>query len=256
MFLNILKRIFGSRNDRLLKKYNNLLSIVNGYNESLKLLSDTQLKELYLSLKQKINCSSDLEKYLPKVYAIVREVSIRTIGMRHYDVQILGGIALFHGKITEIATGEGKTLIATLPISLYSMLNKPIHVITVNDYLAKRDAQWMSPIYSFLDISVGIIIPGMSNIEKKIAYKNDVVYGTSSEFGFDYLRDNIVLSEKEKVQKGLFYAIIDEVDSILIDEARTPLIISFPDKIDSKRYILINNLVKYLSVYDKKNSKW
>ena len=250
MFLNILKYFFGSRNDRLLKKYNNLLVKVNLHNDQLKLLTDIELKKLYFSCYNNCKNENDLEKILPLVYAIVREVSYRVLGLRHYDVQILGGIALYYGKIAEIATGEGKTLIATLPVSLYSLLKKSIHIVTVNDYLAKRDAEWMNPIYNFLDISVGIIIPGMSMTEKKLAYQSNVVYGTSSEFGFDYLRDNIVLSTKEKVQRGLFYAIVDEVDSILIDESRTPLIISFPDKIDANRYILINNLVKNLSIYD------
>ncbi len=250
MFLNILRRIFGSRNDRLLKKYSGLLDKINNLGSFFKKLSDYDLKQEFFSLRSDYKNNSISDKPLVLVYALVREVAFRKLKMRHYDVQILGGIALFYGKITEIATGEGKTLVATLPVCLYSLFKKSIHVITVNDYLARRDAEWMRPVYNFLDISVGVILPGMSTSDRKNSYKTDVVYGASNEFGFDYLRDNIIVSADEKVQDFLFYAIIDEVDSVLIDEARTPLIISLPSAIDFKLYILIRELIKELDIYD------
>ena len=250
MFLNILKSIFGSRNDRLLKKYKVFLKEVNEFEKSLSLLSDHDLKCKFSSLREQCSDNVNLDEFLPCVYAIVREVSYRVLKMRHYDVQILGGIVLYYCKVAEIATGEGKTLVATLPICLYSLMGKSVHVVTVNDYLAKRDADWMKPIYDFLDISVGVVLSGMSNNSRSDAYKSHVVYGTNSEFGFDYLRDNIVLHATEKVQGELFYAIVDEVDSILIDEARTPLIISMPEKLNTKSYILIDKIVRNLTVYD------
>jgi len=250
MFFKILKSLFGSRNDRLLKRYSVFLKKINFLENSLKLLSDIELKNKFFLLKNNIKDDNDL----PLVYAIVREVATRVLKMRHYDVQILGGIALYYGKIVEIATGEGKTLIATLPVCFYFLFNKPIHVVTVNDYLAKRDANWMMPIYLFLGLSVGVIIPGMSNADRKRSYKCDVVYGTSNEFAFDYLRDNIVTTADEKVQQVLYYSIIDEVDSILIDEARTPLIISLPDQIKPKPYVIIDKLVKHLLPYNQLNN--
>jgi len=255
MFSSILKSIFGSRNDRLLKKYNVLLKKINGFESSLKLLSDEDLKTKFTFLKIDCKNVNDLDSLLPLVYSIVREVSFRVLKMRHYDVQVLGGISLYYGKISEIATGEGKTLVATLPVCLYSLLGKPVHVITVNDYLAKRDADWMRPVYDFLEVSVGVILSGMLTHDRKISYACNVVYGTSSEFGFDYLRDNIVLSKDEKVQGFLFYAIVDEVDSILIDEARTPLIISLPVKFESEMHILINKLIKNLVMFDSISKK-
>lgn len=260
MFFDILKTIFGSKNDRALKKYNKLLLKVNNIEKELINLSDEELKNKFFSLEKKLNKLDILNDILPLVYAIVREVSTRTLKLRHFDVQILAGIAIYDNKIIEVATGEGKTLIATLPVCLFSLFNKSVHVVTVNDYLAKRDAKWMEPIYNFLNISVGILISGMSVIEKKDAYKASVVYGTCNEFGFDYLRDNIVLNKEDKVQTDLYYVIIDEIDSILIDEARTPLIISLPDKIDSNIYLRINNIAKLLNnktdfILDEKNKQ-
>ena len=235
----------------MLAKYNVVVNYVNSYEDCLKKISDDELKNEFLLLKNKVkNTSLKLDSALPIVYAIVREVSSRVLNMRHYDVQILGGVALYYGKVTEIATGEGKTLVATLPICLYSLIGKSIHVVTVNDYLAKRDSEWMNPIYNFLDISVGIICNGISSSVRKISYNSNVVYGTSNEFAFDYLKDNIVLSKDEKVQGELFYSIVDEVDSVLIDEARTPLIISIPNKFDSNLYVSINKLAKKLTIYD------
>lgn len=251
MVFNLFKKIFLSKNDRILEKYKKILYEVNLLEKGISSLSDTDLKFKFLDLKPNIKNFNDLDKCLPLVFAIVREVSNRVMNMRHFDVQILGGIALYQKKIVEIATGEGKTLVATLPICLYSLLNKSIHVITVNDYLAKRDSEWMLPIYNFLNISCGTILPDMSVIKKQNIYKNNVVYGTSSEFGFDYLRDNIILSASDKVQSSLFYAIIDEVDSILIDEARTPLIISEPEKKDYAIINLINKLINKLILCEK-----
>ncbi len=247
MFFDILKTIFGSKNDRTLKRYNKLLLEVNNIEKELISLSDEELKNKFFFLKKKVDNTEKINDMLPLVYAIVREVSTRVLKLRHFDVQILAGIAIYDNKIIEVATGEGKTLIATLPVCLFSLFSKPIHVVTVNDYLAKRDAKWMEPIYNFLDISVGILISGMSIDEKKKAYKASVVYGTCNEFGFDYLRDNIVLTKEDKVQTDLFYVIIDEIDSILIDEARTPLIISLPDKADGNIYLRINHIAKLLN---------
>ncbi|HIH2762938.1 MAG TPA: preprotein translocase subunit SecA [Candidatus Azoamicus sp.] len=246
MFFDILKIVFGSKNDRTLKKYNKILFKVNNIGLDLINISDAELRTKFFSLKNNFSNLNVLEELLPLVYAIVREVSYRTLKLRHFDVQILGGIAIYDNKVIEVATGEGKTLIATLPVCLFYLFEKPIHVVTVNDYLAKRDANWMKPIYDFLGISVGVLMSSMSVYDKKNAYKTNVVYGTCSEFGFDYLRDNIVLNKEDKVQNDLAYVIIDEIDSILIDEARTPLIISLPDKFDSKIYLHLNSIAKLL----------
>ncbi len=242
MFIKIIKDIFGSRNKRVLNKYEVILKKINILEEKYKTLTDVNLKQEYTKLKLDEK-KLEIEK-LMESYAIVREVAKRTLNMRHFDVQILGGIALFYEKISEISTGEGKTLVATLPACFYSMINKNVHIVTINEYLAKRDTEWMFPIYNFLNISVKTITSNMTTPEKKNAYKSDVVYGTCSEFGFDYLRDNIVINEKEKVQNELYFSIIDEVDSVLIDEARTPLIISMPDKINSILYKKINEIIK------------
>lgn len=260
MLFDILKIIFGSKNDRLLKKYAVTLEKVNLIGLELTELSDLELKNRFFSLKEVFDEKKIVSYFLPYVYAIVREVSFRVLKLKHYDVQILAGIALYEGKIIEVATGEGKTLIATLPVCLFYLYSKSVHVITVNDYLAKRDANWMLPIYNFLNITVGVIYSGMSIYDKKLEYKSDVVYGTCSEFGFDYLRDNIVVSKEERVQSNLIYAIIDEVDSILIDEARTPLIISLPEKSDNKIYFYIKKIAEKLIniddfILDEKNKQ-
>jgi len=254
MFLNFIKNVFGSRNDRVLKKYTVILFKINLLENDLIKLNDLELKEKFLQLKDNSKKYS-LDELLILVFAIVREVAKRTLHMRHFDVQILSGISLYDEKISEVSTGEGKTLIATLPACLYFLINKSVHVVTVNDYLAKRDAVWMGPVYSFLGISVGINTSDISFDDKKSAYRSNIVYGTSSEFGFDYLRDNIVLSKNEKVQNDLFYVLIDEVDSILIDEARTPLIISIPDKVDKNLYNFVDRLVKNLFFLNDNNFK-
>ncbi len=258
MFLNILMSIFGSKNDRILKRYNSTLRCINALENDLLGLSDLELKKKFFYFKNNYENMDFFFDVLPNVYSIVREVSFRVLEMRHYDVQILGGIALYDNKIIEVVTGEGKTLVATLPVCLFHLRKRPVHVVTVNDYLARRDAVWMGPVYDFLDLTVGVLNAGMSFQDRKNAYKADVVYGTCSEFGFDYLRDNIVLTKHDKVQSKLHYAIIDEVDSILIDEARTPLIISLPDKVNSKLYLSINKIAKELVnvddfVLDEKN---
>lgn len=253
MFFNIFKKIFLSKNEKILKKYKIILNEINLIENKIKNLSDNELKQKFFDLKQNVKNLNDLTNVLPFVYALVRESANRCLNMRHFDVQILGGISLYQENIIEVATGEGKTLIATLPVCLYALLNKSIHIVTVNDYLAKRDHEWMKPIYNFFNISSGTILPEISTNKKKNIYKNNVVYGTSSEFGFDYLRDNMVVSVEDKVQNGLFYAIIDEVDSILIDEARTPLIISSPENFNYDIVVLINKLIKNLSVCNKDN---
>lgn len=258
MFLSFFKSIFGTKNDRVLKKYGEFLSKVNSLEFSLFKLSDSELKNKFFLLKNSVNYNNIFYDILPNAYSIVREISSRVLHLRHYDVQILAGIAIYDNKIIEVATGEGKTLVATLPACLWSLLSKSVHIITVNDYLARRDANWMMPIYNFLDINVGILSPSMSILERKKAYDCSIVYGTCSEFGFDYLRDNLVLNMSDKVQSELNCALLDEVDSILIDEARTPLIISSPERFDSGLYIKINNIAMSLSdgfdfVLDEKN---
>lgn len=244
MIIEFIKKIFGSRNDRLLKEYLSTLKDINKLGIYYSKLSDDLLRKEFVILKEQ---GENQNLIMPNVYAIVREVAFRVLSMRHFDVQILGGIALYYGKITEIATGEGKTLVATLPAVYHAILNRTVHIVTVNDYLAKRDANWMFPIYKFLGLSVGIVVSDMPISEKKTAYTSNIVYGTSSEFGFDYLRDNIVIHATDKVQSVLDVVIIDEVDSILIDEARTPLIISVPDKVSTKLYYIFSKLIKDLS---------
>jgi len=252
MFIRFLNKIFGSRNDRLLKDYRDILYKVNSYESSFKKISDSQLKGKTVLFKNRLLKHDTLDNILPEAFATVREVSYRVLGLRHYDVQILGGIALHYGKIAEIATGEGKTLVATLPVYLNSLIGESVHIVTVNDYLAKRDSEWMNPIYNFLNLSVGLIVHGMSVCEKKRNYNSDIVYGTNNELGFDYLRDNLVNFIEDKVQKDLSYVIVDEVDSILIDEARVPLIISYSGSSDTSIYKKIARIASQLKVFDSK----
>ncbi len=226
MATNFLTKIFGSRNDRLLKKYRNAISKINALEAGFEQLSDAALLAKTDELKQRITQGATLDDLLPEAFAVVREGSKRVMKMRHFDVQLLGGMSLHYGKISEMGTGEGKTLTATLPVYLNALTGNGVHVVTVNDYLANRDAQWMGKLYNFLGLSVGINLPNMSREEKQAAYRADITYGTNNEYGFDYLRDNMVYEAADRVQRGLNYAIVDEVDSILIDEARTPLIIS------------------------------
>ncbi len=226
MPLNVLKKIFGSRNERLLKQYRLTVSKINALEPEFEKLSDEALQAKTAEFRARLKKGQTLDQLLPEAFAAVREASKRTLGMRHYDVQLIGGIALHQGKIAEMRTGEGKTLVATLAVYLNALPGKGVHVVTVNDYLASRDAEWMGKIYTFLGMSVGVIYSQQPGEEKQAAYAADITYGTSNEYGFDYLRDNMVFHPSQRVQRPLNYAIVDEVDSILIDEARTPLIIS------------------------------
>ena len=245
--MNILKKIVGSRNDRILKDYRKILKEVNLLSQEMQSLSDKDFPDITSKLKKDYMDGKTLEDMLPYAYSLTREASSRIMKMRHFDEQILGGIALHNGKIAEMKTGEGKTLVATLPAYLNAITGKGVHIITVNDYLAKRDCDWMTDLYNFLGLSTGVILSGQTLEEKKKAYKSDIIYGTNNEFGFDYLRDNMVYSTDEKVQNELVYAVVDEVDSILIDEARTPLIISGATDESSKLYKKINGFVALLS---------
>ena len=247
MFSFIKNNFFTSHNQKTLNDYNKLLEKVNHEEEYVKKLNDSDLKNNTKKFKEMLKEGDALESLLPKAFANVREASIRTLSQRHYDVQIIGGIALHHGKIAEMKTGEGKTLVSTLAAYLNALSGKGVHVVTVNDYLAKRDSEWMGNIYNFLGLTVGYIYSGMPEIERKKAYESDITYGTNNEFGFDYLKDNMKFKKEEMNQKAFNYAIIDEVDSILIDEARTPLIISGPVEDNTDFYKTINGFVRGLA---------
>ena len=254
--MGFLKKIVGSRNDRILKGYQKILNEINSIEDELKSLTLEDFPKITEKLKKEHQSGKSLDDILPYAFAIVREASERVMKMRHFDEQILGGIALHYGKIAEMKTGEGKTLVATLPAYLNCLSNNGVHIITVNDYLAKRDCVWMSKLYELLGLSTGVILSGQSFDEKKAAYNSDIIYGTNNEFGFDYLRDNMVFSLKEKVQGKLNFAVVDEVDSILIDEARTPLIISGATDESSKIYKQINKFVSSMKqgLEDDENS--
>ena len=242
----IFKKIFGSRNERLIKMMRKIVAQINDLEPSLQSLTDEQLKAKTDEFRKRLDEGEILDMLLPEAFATVREASQRALGLRHYDVQMIGGMVLHDGKISEMRTGEGKTLMSTLPAYLNALTGKGVHVITVNDYLATRDAEWMGKLYNFLGMSVGVIISDMPYDEKQKAYNADITYGTNNEFGFDYLRDNMAFSSEEQFQRGQHFAIIDEVDSILIDEARTPLIISGPAEDSSEHYYKINGLVPKL----------
>lgn len=247
MAFNIFQKIFGSRNDRMLKQYRKRVEQINALEEAYNQLSDDELKAKTAEFKTRVaEGSTSIEDILPEAFATVREAGKRVFGMRHYDVQLIGGMALNDGRISEMRTGEGKTLVATLPAYLNALTGKGVHVVTVNDYLAKRDAEWMGQLYEFLGLSTGVIISGQSQQQKQEAYAKDITYGTNNEYGFDYLRDNMAIFANEKVMRGQNYAIVDEVDSILIDEARTPLIISGPAEDKSELYQMINPMVQHL----------
>ncbi|HCI52749.1 MAG TPA: preprotein translocase subunit SecA [Gallionella sp.] len=246
MISKALKSIFGSRNDRLLKQYRSTVKDINKLEASMAALSDEALRDKTVSFRQRFEQGETLEAMLPEAFAVVREAGTRALGMRHYDVQMIGGMVLHYGKIAEMRTGEGKTLMATLPVYLNAISGRGVHVVTVNDYLASRDAAWMGRLYRFLGLSVGVIVSQMPSDEKQAAYAADITYGTNNEFGFDYLRDNMASQMGERFQRKLNYAIVDEVDSILIDEARTPLIISGQAEGDVNVYMRINELVQKL----------
>ena len=246
MATNFLTKLFGSRNDRLLKQYRKTVTRINAMEPDYEKLSDEQLRAKTQEFKERVTKGESLDDILPEAFAVVREGSKRIMKMRHFDVQLLGGMALHFGKIAEMRTGEGKTLTATLPVYLNALSGKGVHVVTVNDYLANRDAQWMGRLYNFLGLTVGINLPNMPREQKQEAYRADITYGTNNEYGFDYLRDNMVYEAGDRVQQGLNFAIVDEVDSILIDEARTPLIISGQAEDHTAMYLAMNKVVPLL----------
>jgi preprotein translocase subunit SecA len=246
MFPKILTQLFGSRNDRLLKTYRRTVDKINALEPKFEALDDAALRACTDDFKKRIEAGASLDDLLPEAFAVCREAGKRVLKMRHFDVQLIGGMVLHEGKIAEMRTGEGKTLMATLPVYLNALAGKGVHLVTVNDYLARRDAEWMGRLYNFLGLSVGINVPGMDRTEKQLAFLADVTYGTNNEFGFDYLRDNMVTDVRDRVARGLQYAIVDEVDSILIDEARTPLIISGQAEDHTEMYVRINAVVPQL----------
>ncbi|MDH5359416.1 MAG: preprotein translocase subunit SecA, partial [Gammaproteobacteria bacterium] len=247
MISKIFRKVFGSRNERNIKRMRATVSQINQLEEQISALSDAELKAKTTEFKQRLQEGATLDDLLQEAFAVVREGSVRALGMRHFDVQMIGGMALHQGKIAEMRTGEGKTLVGTLAVYLNALSEQGVHVVTVNDYLAQRDAKWMGKLYEFLGLSVGVIISGISNDQRREAYASDITYGTNNEFGFDYLRDNMAFSSEDRVQRGLNFAVVDEVDSILIDEARTPLIISGAGEQSSDLYIKINAFIPKLT---------
>jgi preprotein translocase subunit SecA len=246
MFSSLLKKLFGSRNDRLIKQYMQTVSAINAREPEIAQLSDADLCAKTGEFQQRYREGESLDAMLVEAFAVVREAGKRVLAMRHFDVQLIGGMVMHGNKIAEMRTGEGKTLMATLPVYLNALTGDGVHVVTVNDYLASRDAEWMGRIYKFLGLSVGVNLSQMSHEEKQAAYAADITYGTNNEYGFDYLRDNMVYQPAERVQRPLNYAIVDEVDSILIDEARTPLIISGQSEENIDMYQRVNELAPKL----------
>src|SRR6266403_1363345 len=239
-------RLFGSRNERLLKHYSGAVAQINALEPEISKLSDAALAAKTGELKKRYSEGATLEQLLPEAFAVVREASKRTLRMRHFDEQLVGGMVLNDGKIAEMKTGEGKTLVATLPAALNALAGRGVHIVTVNDYLARRDAEWMSPLYRSLGLSVGVIVHDLDDEQRRAAYGADITYGTNNEFGFDYLRDNMKYDLAHCVQRGHHFAIVDEVDSILIDEARTPLIISGPSEESTDKYFKIDKIIPKL----------
>jgi len=246
MFSKLATKMFGSKNAREIKRMRKAVLRINDLEEQFGGLSDTELQGKTAEFRRRLEEGEALDALLPEAFATVREASRRVMGMRHYDVQLIGGMTLHEGRIAEMKTGEGKTLVATASVYLNALPGKGVHVVTVNDYLASRDAEWMGKLYRFLGLTIGVVVAGQPPEEKRAAYQADITYGTNNEFGFDYLRDNMAFSIEDKVQRGLNYAIVDEVDSILIDEARTPLIISGAAEDSSKLYQAVNALVPSL----------
>ena len=238
--LNLIRKVLGTKNDREVKRYRAVVQGINQLEDQIKALTDDQLRAKTQEFKERVGNGASLDSVMVEAFAVVREASVRTLGMRHFDVQMIGGMALHDGRIAEMKTGEGKTLTATLAVYLNALAGKGVHVVTVNDYLAQRDAEWMGKIYSFLGMSTGLIIHGISDTERHDSYHADVTYGTNNEFGFDYLRDNMKTELSRFVQREHFFCIVDEVDSILIDEARTPLIISGPSDTSTDLYAKVN----------------
>src|SRR4051794_6053764 len=247
MFASLARAVFPNSNDRALKAYQRRVPKISALEPAMEALSDEALAAKTVEFRDRLAQGVKLDDLLPEAFAVVREASRRTLGQRHFDVQMVGGMVLHMGKIAEMRTGEGKTLVATLPVYLNALEGKGVHVVTVNDYLARRDAGWMGKLYSWLGLSVGVVYPGMQHSDKHQAYASDITYATNNEIGFDYLRDNMALSKDDRFQRGLNYAIVDEVDSILIDEARTPLIISGPADESPELYIKVNRIVPQLT---------
>ena len=255
MFSSIFTKIFGSRNDRTVKKLSKSVDLINQLETEYEALTDEQLKDKTSEFRQRLGKDQTTEDIMVEAFAVVREASKRVYGMRHFDVQMLGGQVLHQGEIAEMRTGEGKTLTSTLPSYLNAISGKGVHVITVNDYLASRDADWSRALFEFLGLTVGCNIPGINHEQKRDAYAADITYGTNNEFGFDYLRDNMAFSPGDRVQKSLHFAVIDEVDSILIDEARTPLIISGQAEDSSELYRKINVIIPELTRQEKEDEE-
>src|SRR5215204_1708266 len=245
-----LAKVFGTANERELKKLWPVVADINALEPSIQSLTDEQLRGKTAAFRERFASGETLDQLLTEAFAVVREAGHRTLNMRHFDVQLIGGIVLHRGKIAEMKTGEGKTLVATLPAYLNALAGKGVHVITVNNYLARRVSEWMGRIYRFLGLSVGVIVHGLTQDERRRAYAADVTYGTNNEFGFDYLRDNMEYNTSSMVQRGHNYAIVDEVDSILVDEARTPLIISGPTEDRSELYVTIDTIIPQLDASD------
>ena len=261
MINSVLNKVFGTANERSVKRMLPVLAQINSHEESLQALTDEQLAAKTVEFRRRIDEALEgltdeeqivatekaaLDDLLPEAFAVVREAGKRVVGMRHFDVQMIGGMVLHSGKIAEMKTGEGKTLVATLPCYLNALAGHGVHVVTVNDYLAKRDAEWMGKIYGFLGLSVGVIVHDLDDAQRKAAYASDITYGTNNEFGFDYLRDNMKFELADQVQRAHYYCIVDEVDSILIDEARTPLIISGPTDKTTDKYAIANKVIPQL----------
>ena len=251
MLGKLVRFVIGSRNDRLIKKKRALVKKINALASEYEKLSDDALKAKTQEFRDRLAQGEKLDNLLPEAFATVREASTRVFGMRHFDVQLIGGMILHDGKIAEMKTGEGKTLMATLAAYLNALPGRGVHVVTVNDYLAKRDSEWMGRLYGFLGLTTGVIISQMDSDERRKAYASDITYGTNNEFGFDYLRDNMAFSLEQKVQRDLSFAVVDEVDSILIDEARTPLIISGPTEESTEIYVKVNKIVPFLTKQEK-----
>ncbi len=259
MIGGLAKAIFGSSNDRYVRSLGKIVARVNALEATVKAMSDDELKGQTALFRARLEAGETLDDLLPEAFATVREAAMRTLGQRHYDVQLIGGIVLHRGEIAEMRTGEGKTLVATLAVYLNALEGKGVHVVTVNDYLARRDADWMGQIYRFLGLTVGVIVPNLTDAQRRDAYHSDITYGTNNEFGFDYLRDNMKYERAQMVQRPFNFGIVDEVDSILIDEARTPLIISGPTEDKSELYIALDRIVKETDPadyeYDEKDKR-
>ncbi len=246
MLSSLIKKIVGSKNERELKRLWPVVNRINAMEPQIAVLSDNQLQNKTFEFKERLGRGETLDAILPEAFAVCREAGKRTLGMRHFDVQLIGGMVLHQGKIAEMKTGEGKTLVATLAAYLNALTGRGVHVVTVNDYLARRDSEWMGQIYKFLGLTVGVIVHGLDDDERREAYNSDITYGTNNEFGFDYLRDNMKFALEDYVQRDYYFSIVDEVDSILIDEARTPLIISGPTEDSTDKYYIIDRIIPSL----------